>query len=136
MRSSKLISPVPNLKAPLPGNEVTLLDVFAMAALTTLLSTPVEDWPGELHEHDGSVSKAAYLVARSMLAERSRRGPPSIWRSWPTSSTRTICGSCLALSRWCCPNTGDNNSTPVSHSVVTRRMCASCAMSWQPVRAC
>lgn len=73
MRSSKHISPVPNLKAPLPGSEVTLLDVFAMAALPALLSTPVEDWPGQLYEHDGSVSKAAYLVAQSMLAERSRQ---------------------------------------------------------------
>ena len=73
MRSSKLISPVPNLKAPLPGSEVTLLDEFAKTALPALLSLPVEAWPGEYHEHEGSVSKAAYIIARSMLAERSRQ---------------------------------------------------------------
>lgn len=72
MRSTKLFSPTPNLKAPLSNRDATLLDEFAKAALPMLLSLPVEAWPGEYHEHEGSVSKAAYLIARAMIEERSR----------------------------------------------------------------
>ncbi|TXH52296.1 MAG: hypothetical protein E6Q97_16470 [Desulfurellales bacterium] len=72
MRSTKLISPTPNLKAPLSNRDATLLDEFAKVALPALLSLPVEAWPGEYREHEGRVSKAAYLIARAMIEERSR----------------------------------------------------------------
>ena len=73
MRSAKLVSPTPNPDALLPRSKATLLDEFAKVAMHALLMTPVEEWPGELWEHEGRVSKAAYIMARKMLQERSRK---------------------------------------------------------------
>lgn len=54
--------------------EVTSLrDYFAAKAMQTLLSTPLADWPFTLAEDvDGSVSKAAFLMADHMLKERAK----------------------------------------------------------------
>lgn len=58
--------------APAP-QVVSLRDHFAASAMQALLSTPVEDWPEALFDDsDGSLSKAAFILADYMLAERAR----------------------------------------------------------------
>lgn len=52
---------------------VSLRDYFAALAMRALLSTHVENWPADLiEESDGSVSRAAFILADYMLRERAR----------------------------------------------------------------